>query len=57
MGGPDPLEYNDNLRVEEVETYRGANINKGDSPEARIIDESQQMDIRAEIREANKYYE
>ena len=54
MGGPDPLEYNDDLRVEEIETYKGANINKGNSPEARIIDESQQMDTRAEIEADNE---
>ena len=54
MGGPDPLEYNDDLRVEEIETYKGANINKGNSPEARIIDESQQIDTRAEIEADNE---
>ena len=53
LGGPDTFEYNDDLRVEEIETYKGANINKGNSPEARIIDESQQIDTRAEIEAEN----
>ena len=53
MEGPDPLEYNDDLRVEGDKTYSGANIDKDDSPEARIINESQQMDNQADIQKVN----